>query len=340
MTSRHAYAVGRGARSRPLSISIGRPHRLRQSQTLITLGIAAGSRLDPSALECSFLATRPPARFHQVLPTARSRDHRMKYVLRHIGFFLIWNLVAGTFLLFTRPLVALPIALGLSGLLLWGYLLRPIGGRQPQRRWAALRLRPLAGLTLFWSIAAVPVVLILSWSLGDVYTRLVPVPAESLNPFGPLLATWDGRLILTIFAVAIAPLIEEFVFRGLLQSHFERRHGATMGILLAAWLFAIIHLLPWVFPLHFLLGIMFGYAVWASRSIWTGVLLHAANNSAAMLGLVFAAPEPAPTGTLWQIGLTSDLWTSLIALILSGIAAIYVAGKLRAAGRARGLRTG
>lgn len=262
----------------------------------------------------------------------------MKQALKYIGVFILWNLAAGSALLFAPPIIALPLSLGLSALLLWGYLLRPAHGKQPARRWAALRLRPLRGDTLIWSLAAVPILLVLSWSLGDVYTQLVPVPSDSLNPFGPMLGTWEGRLVISIFAIAVAPIVEEFIFRGLVQNALERRYGSMPGLVGSAGFFAFVHLLPWVFPIHFFLGLAFGYAVWATRSIWTGVMLHAANNAAAIIGLSFFGPEPAPTGTLWQVGASADLLTSVAALAASGAAAYLVAGKLRGAGQGQRLR--
>ncbi len=264
----------------------------------------------------------------------------MKQALKYIGVFILWNLVAGTALLLGPPLVALPVSLGVSALLLWGYLLRPAGEPGAARRWAALRLRPLRGEALTWTIAAIPVVLVLAWAVGDIYTQLVPVPTDSLNPFGPMLEDREDRLAICVFAIAVAPIIEEFIFRGLVQYHLERRFGAAGGLIWAAALFALVHLLPWVFPIHFFLGLVFGYAVWATRSIWAGVTLHAANNSAAILGLIFSGPEPAPTGTLWQVGIDADLLTSVVALAISGMTAYVVAGKLRAAGQGQRLRTG
>jgi membrane protease YdiL (CAAX protease family) len=251
----------------------------------------------------------------------------MRRVFKHLGVFLLWNLVAGFFLLFLEPLVAIPIALALYGALLWGYLLRPSRGESRLRRWATLRLRPLTGAHLHWSLAAVPVVLLLSWALGDVYTRVVPVPAESLNPFEDLLSTPAGRLMISVFAIGVAPVVEEFIFRGLIQRELERRHGAAVGIAGGAALFALVHLLPWIFPLHFFLGAAFGFVVWATRSIWTGVILHTANNAAAMVGLALTGEEPAPTGTLWEIGLTADLWMSVATLVVTAAGAAWMAGK-------------
>src|SRR5690606_8159140 len=148
--------------------------------------------------------------------------------------------------------------------LVWGYFLRGPNRIARARRMAALRLRPLRGPTLRWTLVAIPIVLLLSWSLGDIYTQIVPVPPETLNPLEPILRRPGGRLTITIFAVAIAPIIEEFFFRGVIQRDLERRHGTIRGILGAGALFALVHLLPWIFPLHFFLGVTFGFAVWAA----------------------------------------------------------------------------
>src|SRR5690606_6526057 len=94
-----------------------------------------------------------------------TRTKPMKQALKYIGVFILWNLVAGTALLLGPPLVALPVSLGVSALLLWGYLLRPAGEPGAARRWAALRLRPLRGEALTWTIAAIPVVLVLAWAV-------------------------------------------------------------------------------------------------------------------------------------------------------------------------------
>ena len=263
----------------------------------------------------------------------------MKLALKHIGVFLLWNVLVGLCLLFVEPLIALPISLALFAMLLWGYMLRPARGEAPERRWATLRLRPLGGAALTWALVSIPVLLVLSWALGDIYTRLVPVPPESLNPFEELLARSDGRLLISVFAVGVAPIVEEFTFRGLVQRELERRYGAALGIAVGAALFALVHLLPWVFPLHFLLGIAFGFAVWATRSIWTGVLLHTANNAAAMIGFAVSGEEPAPTGTFWEFGVTTDLWVSLGSLALAIVFAAWTAGKLLEVRKRAGLRS-
>jgi membrane protease YdiL (CAAX protease family) len=265
---------------------------------------------------------------------------RVRQIAVYLLLFLVWNVVSSLILALSIQLgYALPGLAVILGLYVWflAWLLRD--DEAGRRRWVALRLRELRGPVLHWTLLAVPVLLVLSWALGEVYVRMVPVPPESFDPFGPLLITPTGRLALTIFAVGIAPVLEEFFFRGFIQHGLERRFGSVAGIGGAAAVFALIHVLPWVFPLHFFLGVAFGYAVYATRSIGAGVILHAANNAVAMTGLGMQGEESSEVvPTLWQVGPDADWWLSLAVLVATAALAVVVARGLRNAGRERSLR--
>lgn len=252
----------------------------------------------------------------------------VRRALRHFLVFLLWNVAAGLLILpgispFPAP-VGLLLALAVTAVFFRGYVLWP-RREAAARRWALLRLRPLSREGWRWTLVAAPVLLALSWSLGEVYIRLVRVPADNLDPFGGLFDSPLERLTLAVFAIAVAPLLEEFFFRGLIQRPLERRFGAAAGILLAGSLFALVHGLLWIFPLYLLLGAAFGFAVYATRSIWAGVVLHAANNSVAMLGIGMRTEEVPVVPTLWEAGPTPDWWLSLGMLAVSAIAAVWVA---------------
>ncbi len=253
----------------------------------------------------------------------------IKAVLKEVGVFLLWNIAIGLAILLLPPAAGIVIALLLSGWLLFRYILRRGKSGQP-RRWAILRIRPIARAQLRWVGIGVPLVIAFSWALGEIYTRLVPVPPENFSTFGPLTSTMYGRLALALLAVAIAPLVEEFFFRGLIQSRLARAYGSTMGIGVAAALFAAVHLLPWIFPLHFFLGLALGYSVYITRSIWTGVILHAANNTTALVATGIQTVEPISAPTLWEVGLTAEWWIALLILAVSGIGLAWTVGRLRA----------
>ena len=256
-------------------------------------------------------------------------------MLRYLGGFLLWNLSVSVALILLPPAWGLAAALALGAFFFWGYLLR---GPRPRRQWLALRLRPLRGAALRWTLWAVPTLLAFNWAFAEVYVRLVPVPPENFDPFAELMDEPLGRLAITVLAVAIAPVLEEFVFRGIVQSALQRRRGTLIGIGGAALLFALIHLLPWVFPLHLFLGLAFGYAVHATGSIWAGVILHSANNAAAILGVGLNPGQEERMPTLWETGPTPEWWGSVAALLVSGVVVARVARGLREGGLARRLR--
>lgn len=251
--------------------------------------------------------------------------------LKYLGLFLLWNLVISGAAFLVPPRAAIPIVI--VSYLVMVRIFMTGTGRATARRRALLRLRPLSGEALRWTLASVPALLMMAWGLESVYVRLVPVPAETLDPLGPLMGTPLGALTVAILAIGIAPVVEEIFFRGFIQRSFELRFGPLWGIGIASALFAAVHLLPWVFPLHLFLGAAFGFAVYAARSIWAGILLHAANNTAALLGMAMLEDGPPHTPTVWEIGPTPDLWTGLLIVAVSGTAAIWIGRRLWWAGR-------
>jgi uncharacterized protein len=250
-------------------------------------------------------------------------------ILLPLGIFLLWNVAGGLTLFYLPPLLGVPLAAVLFWWVIEIYLLGGAGRRAERAVW--LRLRPPARGTVAWTVAAIPVLLVLSWCLGELYLQLVPVPEEQLNPYAPLLARTETRLLLSVFAIAAAPVLEEMVFRGAIQRHLEGAVGVGGGILFAAFLFAGVHLQPWLLPLHLFLGLAFGWTVYATGSLWTGIILHAANNVAAMLTLsLVGTPERAPT--VWEAAPDPGLWVTVAVLAGAGFAAAWVGRGLWRAG--------
>lgn len=107
-----------------------------------------------------------------------------------------------------------------------------------------------------------------------------------------------ANLALSILIIGLLTgLAEELFFRGALQQIFiTRPMPLHLAVWLAAFIFALMHgqmvgLLP-----RMLLGALFGYAAIYSGSLWTAVLLHALNNSIAVIG-EWAGFTPEPS--LW-----------------------------------------
>ena len=75
----------------------------------------------------------------------------------------------------------------------------------------------------------------------------------------------------------IPPLVEEFAMRNVLMQSL-RKYGNLFAVLASAFSFGIFHGTPAQIPFAFLCGLFIGYAVIATESIWTGVIIHAIVN--------------------------------------------------------------
>ncbi|MHB0947866.1 MAG: CPBP family intramembrane glutamic endopeptidase [Gemmatimonadaceae bacterium] len=93
-----------------------------------------------------------------------------------------------------------------------------------------------------------------------------------------------GGIVPALFIVGlVAPLMEELMTRGYLQEPIERRVGTLAAIAISGGVFAIAHLTPERnFPL-FCTGAVAAYAVITTRSLWSGIAIHMANNLTALL---------------------------------------------------------
>lgn len=136
-------------------------------------------------------------------------------------------------------------------------------------------------------VAAVPVVAILAW-LSAV---LLGGGAEgAVNPAVPLLMDADGdvdRWLVIFSVVVMAPLFEEFLFRGFLFQQFRRWLGVAHGIALCGLVFAAVHQSVELFLPLFGLGVILALVYHYSQSLWASIITHGLWNLATVVAIVF-----------------------------------------------------
>jgi CAAX protease family protein len=99
--------------------------------------------------------------------------------------------------------------------------------------------------------------------------------------------TIEQRIMIIVFAVAIAPVVEEFLFRFFLYGVIKRYLGSFLGITVNAVLFAAAHThFPSFVPL-FVLGSCFTIAYEWSGSILVAMTMHSLFNSVTLIALAF-----------------------------------------------------
>jgi membrane protease YdiL (CAAX protease family) len=89
-----------------------------------------------------------------------------------------------------------------------------------------------------------------------------------------------GQMLVGFVTIGIfAGVVEEPIFRGVVQRGLASAMGKRTAIVLTAFAFSLIHMEVVGFPTRFIIGVVLGYMMWRSGSILPGVFTHAAYNS-------------------------------------------------------------
>jgi membrane protease YdiL (CAAX protease family) len=182
----------------------------------------------------------------------------------YIALPTIWGLVASN----------AAISLGL-----WAYL-------RSDDRFAKIGFMRWSRISLVKTIALAVAVIAGGLAFNYVYSEYIFPDVEMQKQLKELFAAIPKTLpnnILLFLAVAIfAPLLEEFLFRGLLQNSLMPMMPAAAAILLSAAIFAGVHMDKMAFAPIFVLGAAFGYLYHVTGSLRVCILMHMINNGAAL----------------------------------------------------------
>lgn len=88
-------------------------------------------------------------------------------------------------------------------------------------------------------------------------------------------------------AVVAAPILEEFLFRGIIQKNLERRLGPLGGIVVGALIFGLIHLIPQQVVYATVLGMILGSIYYLTGSLTSVIAVHFVNNGLTALLYMF-----------------------------------------------------
>jgi membrane protease YdiL (CAAX protease family) len=120
-----------------------------------------------------------------------------------------------------------------------------------------------------------PGILALSF-ISEGLVSLMPIP-EFMEQIFASMVSLDIKGYLTIGIAA--PLLEEFIFRGLILTGLLKKYNPQKAIIWSAVIFGFIHLNPWQFVPAFIIGIFIGWVFYHTKSVWPGVFIHFINNS-------------------------------------------------------------
>jgi membrane protease YdiL (CAAX protease family) len=223
------------------------------------------------------------------------------------------------------PVAALGIgeAVGIGGMAFLASL------RVPEPQPARIGMR---GLELAWlpALLALLPILVLSSELGNSLDAVFPAPEagelqrtlrDHLHQQNAL-----GVLEMALVVAGIAPIVEEWLYRGVIQQGVVARLGKLPGVALAAFYFSLAHLNPVASPAHVVvtlastwpLGAALGLLRLATGSLAAPILLHALYNALALLAWRFDEVVPIA-------GFNAEGAHTPLALLLASVASVAFA---------------
>ena len=153
--------------------------------------------------------------------------------------------------------------------------------------WSALGLRPLHFEDARW---AIPAGVFISLTVAMVYAGILTGLGLDDHVRSPSVFDDPGTVVLiiaSIMAVAVAPVVEELLFRGFIFSGLLSRFTVKQAAIASAALFALAHIQPLAYAPIFIIGLVLVWVYRATGSLTAAMLVHASYNGV-IVGISFA----------------------------------------------------
>lgn len=181
----------------------------------------------------------------------------------------------------------------------------------------ALWLRPVPAPTLLTGAVLAPGLYV------AVSAVLYLLPEEWSESYSEAAAGLDSGTLTGVIAVAlVAPIVEEFIFRGLMMNRLSRVMPGWLAVVLSAAVFGACHGHPVWFAYAFVLGAFFGFIDLRAGSILPSILGHMVFNSISQI-LSFIPETEEGTEMAVAMGVLLAIGIAALLLDRKGIAALF-----------------
>ncbi len=180
-------------------------------------------------------------------------------------------------------------------------------------------LKPIS-ISLLFPIAITLIgVGILISELDNLFRTVLPMPAWfadfNMRLLSGQTSLWGSFVVL----VVIAPLTEEFLFRGLILRGFLNHYSKRKAILASALLFGAFHFNPWQFLGATIMGVLFAWLFVQTRSLLPCLFGHALVNAVPIILLTILDLELPEVRSVFTKVEFQPFWLDLFGLFLAGL---------------------
>lgn len=147
---------------------------------------------------------------------------------------------------------------------------------------------PFGLINHYFKLTIISIIVILGLHISVIQPLALSIPIP--NSIKEILLQSSKKIgFITIFTViVIAPIIEEFIFRGVILNGFLKNGlKPKFGIIISTILFSFFHLNPWQIPTSFCTGILLGWVFFKTRNVLISILIHFTNNLLGYIAMFF-----------------------------------------------------
>lgn len=127
------------------------------------------------------------------------------------------------------------------------------------------------GMTALLSVIAT----LCSMTILEPISIWIPMPEAVKEIYRQML---DNNLWTTVSVVIAAPLVEEFLLRGVMLRGMLKHTYPLKAIIYSALFFALVHMNLYQAAGAFMVGLFMGWIYYITGSLWLTILIHATNN--------------------------------------------------------------
>ena len=169
-----------------------------------------------------------------------------------------------------RMMNALMVLTALSGILMTVYMVFYYR-KKKKITYSSLGVTDLKPKSaIIGSLLGIGVMTTISFVLGIIYQNFdLGVTDETMELISNASPVWA-----MVATVCVAPVVEEFIFRGFVFERLSKAFSPRMTILLSALIFGLIHLNIIQSSYAFVAGLVFGYFRAKYEDLWGCILLH------------------------------------------------------------------
>jgi len=160
----------------------------------------------------------------------------------------------------------------------------------------------------------------LQWGITSPIGHSIPMPDSFKEIFLELAEQMNDGYGLLAVAV-MAPIFEEFIFRGVMLDGLLKRKSSWAAILISAAMFGLVHLNPWQFIAAMVIGTFAGWVYSRTRSLIYCIIIHFANNFTASIFMYFDEDAAAMDAELHKMygGITNMYVIIVASIVVAGI---------------------